>query len=131
MNLDLISSIIGLLTGFGVLLVGAGFGFGQLKIGGSKAKDELIKDLKDAKALLEDKLAKLAEERTQLITSHQAQITELTKNLGVLQGRFDAQVKEVESYKLILQGRDPGQTEIMKEIRDYLKTLSDEKIKLV
>lgn len=109
-------NIFGGLAGLGVFAASVGWVVVQFKSGGVKAKDDLIVTLKDALAIEQDKTKKLSEEKSQLITSHQTQLNEINKAMGVLQGKFEEQSKKVEEYKQILQGRNPEQTEFMKLI---------------
>ena len=125
MNLELISAIIGVSIGIGAITIAIGYAYAQFKSGGDKYKDNLIDTLKESVAVLEAKNKQQAEERTQLLTSHQVQLTDLNKELGILQGRFDEQTRQLEAYKTLLQGRDPEQIKIMTEIREALVNLNN------
>lgn len=118
-----VSTIFGFFAGIGILVAGSGYAYAQYKRGGSDADVKTIISLREYIETLEDKNKRLSEEKSQLINSHQVQITELTKNMGVLQGRFDEQAKQVEMYTKILQGRDPEMMAVLGEIKELLKRL--------
>lgn len=124
---------IGGLPGLGLLLAGTGFAYAQFKQGGSKAKDDLIDTLKETAMVERDKASRLAEEKQILIKNHQDQINELNKQIGVLQGRADANEKKMNEYLEILKGQSPQQitfmkqtTEILDKIASYMKLQNDE-----
>lgn len=124
MDTGLISALIGISVGLGTLIAGIGFAYAQFKSGGDKYKDNLIDTLKESVAILEEKTRKQSEEKSLLVTSHQTQLTELSKSLGVLQGRFDEQTRQIEMYKQLLQGRDPEQTKVLQEVHDLLTKIN-------
>lgn len=119
-NIEAISTLIGMFAGVGVLFAGMGFAYAQLKRGGSEADTKTIASLKEYIATLEEKNKRLTEEKSQLITSHQVQLSQLNKDLGILQGRLDEQAKQAEIYKQLIQGRNPEQMDLLKEIKDVL-----------
>src|SRR3990167_2687027 len=124
MDTGLISALIGISVGLGTLIAGIGFAYAQFKSGGDKYKDNLIDTLKESVAILEEKTRKQSEEKSLLVTSHQTQLTELSKSLGVLKGRFDEQTRQIEMYKQLLQGRDPEQTKVLQEVHDLLTKIN-------
>ena len=124
-NIEAISTLIGMFAGVGVLFAGMGFAYAQLKRGGSEADTKTIASLKEYIAILEEKNKRLTEEKSQLITSHQVQLSQLNKDLGILQGRLDEQAKQAEIYKQLIQGRNPEQMDLLKEIKDVLQRLDD------
>lgn len=113
MDIQTISIIVGVFIGLGTMIAGCGFAYAQYKTGGDKAKDNLIETLRATAEAEKAERVRLAEEKTQLVNSHQGQITQLTKDLSELKGRFDEQTKRANEYKEILQGRSPEQTEFM------------------
>ncbi len=123
LDVQLISTIVGISIGLGTLIAGMGYAYSQYKTGGDKYKDSLIETLKESIAVLEEKNKKQSEERSMLLVSHQKQLTELTTNLGILQGRFDELSKKAEEYKMILQGRDPEQLKMLTEIKLELERI--------
>jgi len=125
LNTEILSTIFGLLAGSGALLAGMGFAYAQLKRGGSEADTKTIASLKEYIDTLEEKNKRLTEEKSQLINSHQTQLTELNKAIGVLQGRFDEQTRQLEIYKQLIQGRDPEHMRVLKEIKEVLQRLDD------
>lgn len=125
LNTEILSTIFGLLAGSGALLAGMGFAYAQLKRGGSEADSKTIASLKEYIDTLEEKNKRLTEEKSRLINSHQMQLTELNKAIGVLQGRFDEQTKQLEIYKQLIQGRDPEHMQVLKEIKEALQRLDD------
>lgn len=115
-DLQTISIIIGFFIGMGTLIAGIGFAYAQYKSGGDKAKDELIKTLKETAIVEREKASRLADEKTELIKNHQEQINLLNKNLGILTGKFEEQSKKATEYLSIIQGRDPQQLKYMEEM---------------
>ena len=125
-NIDIISVILGSVGSLGLLSAGIGYGWGQFKRGGDEVDSKLIVQQKEYIVALEDKNAKQTAERTNLINSHQVQLTDLNKQLGILQGRLDEQGKKLEEYKSLLEGRDPQMISALREIREFMKTLADD-----
>lgn len=125
-DIQLISIIVGIFIGLGTLVAGIGFAYAQFKTGGDKAKDDLIKTLRDTATAEKAERERLASERTELITSHQLQLTQLNKDFSELKGRFDEQTKRAQEYKELLQGRDPAQQKfmeiVMKQIEENQRT---------
>lgn len=124
-NIETVSTLIGVFAGAGVLFAGVGFAYAQYKRGGSEADSKTIASLKEYIDTLEEKNKRLTEEKSQLINSHQTQLTELNKAIGVLQGRFDEQTRQLEIYKQLIQGRDPEHMQVLKEIKEALQRLDD------
>lgn len=124
-NIETVSTLIGVFAGAGVLFAGMGFAYAQYKRGGSEADSKTIASLKEYIDTLEEKNKRLTEEKSQLINSHQTQLTELNKAIGVLQGRFDEQTKQLEIYKQLIQGRNPEQMNLLKEIKEVLQRIDD------
>lgn len=125
------NSVVSLLIGIGALVAGIGFAYAQFKSGSSKAKDDLIVTLKDTAVIEREKAARLAEEKVELVRSHQEQINLLNKNLGILQGRLDEQTAKLKEYKDIIEGRSPDQIEYTKKVLQTLELyLKDSKPKI-
>jgi len=106
-------NIFGGLAGLGVLAAGIGFAYSQFKSGANQAKDDLIKTLKETALVEREKSSRLVEEKLTLIKSHQEQINELSKQLGILQGKSEANEKKMKEYIEILQGRSPEQNKFI------------------
>ena len=119
-----ISVIVGLFIGVGTIIMAIGYFYSQVKLGGDKYKDNLISTLKETVAALEERNKRLSEEKNQLIVSHQAQLTQLTKELGELKGAFLTEQKRASEYKDLLLQKDPQQMQILKEIKSLMKTLN-------
>ena len=113
--------LFGGLSGVGVLAAGFGFAYSQFKAGGGKAKDDLVATYKDQLALEKEKTEQLKLEKETLVQSHQGQLTELTKQLGILQGTVQAQDKKIKEYTEILQGKSPEQTKFMDVVLNEIK----------
>ena len=120
-DIETISIIVGIFVGLSTLIAGSGFAYAQYKTGGDKAKDDLIETLKDTAIAEKSEKERLATEKAELFISHQQQITQLTKELSELKGRFEEQNKKTEEYKELLQGKDPKQLEYMKEMKEMAK----------
>lgn len=106
-------NIFGGLAGIGTLAAGLGFAYSQFKSGSNKAKDDLILTLEKTAKEARETATRLAEEKSTLIKSHQDQLTELNRKLGVLQGQAEANEKKMNEYLSILQNRNPEQTKFM------------------
>jgi len=126
LDIELISTIIASFGGLGLFLAGIGYGWGQFKRGGDEVDSKLIAQQKEYIVALEDRNKKLTDERTLLITSHQAQLTDLNKQIGVLQGRLDEQTSKLEEYKKILEGRDPELLTALVEIKGFMEHLAND-----
>ena len=109
-------NIFGGFAGIGILAAGMGFAYAQYRAGTSKAKDELILTLKESVDVEKDKSMRLTSEKETLIKSHQEQINELNKQIGILQGKSEANEKKMKEYMEILQGRNPEQEKFMEYI---------------
>lgn len=126
MNLNFIDpSIFSVFAGLGILVAGIGFAYAQFKMGEGKAKDSLIVTLKEAVDAERDKAARLAEEKSNLMNFHQAQINELNTKLGKLQGLYEASEKSKKEYLEILQGRDPTQKAFMEFMTQTTKSTNE------
>lgn len=112
-------------AGFGVLVAGLGFAYAQFKAGASKAKDDLISVLKDTAAVEKEKSTRLIEEKATLIKSHQEQLNELNKQIGILQGKAEANEKKMNEYLTILQGKSPDQEKFMRDTVEILGDIKD------
>lgn len=109
------------LAGIGILLAGIGFAYAQFRAGASKAKDDLIQTLRDTAIAEKQKAERLAAEKVTIIDSHQVQINELNKEIGILRGTLDATNLKVKEYTTLLQGRNPEQIEFMKVVLESVK----------
>lgn len=125
-------NIFGGFAGVGVLAAGLGFAYSQLRLGASKAKDDLIDTLKETAQAERKKAENLAEEKVTLVASHQQQINELNNKIGKLQGLYEANENQKKEYLAILQGRNPEQekfvqyiTKVASESAKYMKDSSE------
>ena len=124
LNLELISTIIGVCAGLGLMAGGCGYAYSTWKAGRNRYKDDLINDLKSTVEARDKTIVGLNLEKTTLISSHQDQLTGLHKEMAELKGRFGEMAKKNEEYKMILQNRDPGLLEILQEIRTGIGTMN-------
>ena len=69
LNIQIISTIVGVFAGFGILVAGCGYSYSTWRAGRNKYKDELIADLKATLQIKEDQILRINEEKTILITS--------------------------------------------------------------
>ena len=124
LNIQLISVIIGIFAGIGLMIGGCGYAYSTWRSGKNKYKDELITDLKSTLQIKEDEITRLNGEKTTLILSHQKQLTDMQKELSELQGAFSELSKKSDDYKAILENRDPMTLSILTQIKDELATLN-------
>jgi len=124
LNIQTISTIVGIFIGLGAMIGGCGYGYSSWKNGNNKYKDETISDLKIAIETKEKEISRLNEEKTILILSHQKQITEIQKELSELQGAFKEQSKKLGEYRSILENRNPELLGMLTEIKDGITTLN-------
>lgn len=124
LDFKLISTIVGMFAGIGLMVGGCGYAYSTWKNGKNKYKDELILDLKSTLQVKEDEIARLNGEKTTLIVSHQKQLTDLQKQLSELEGAFKEQAKKLDDYRAILENRDPGTLGILTEIKNELAALN-------
>lgn len=120
------------LAGIGVLLGGIGFAYAQFRLGGSKAKDELIKTLQETAIAEREKAKQLEVEKLEQSRFHQKQINELNEKIGKLQGLYEESKDRGKEYLAILQGRSPEQqkfmeylTEVARESAVFMKESSE------
>ena len=90
----------------------------------NKIKDETIADLKTALEVKTEEVTRLNAEKTTLITSHQAQLTQLQKELSELKGAFAEQSKRLEEYKELLIGKDPKTLDMLTCIKTGIDKLN-------
>ncbi len=127
LNITLFSQIVGFAIGAGAVIIALAFAYSQIKLGDGNAKKELIQTLQETVTAKEETISRLEKEKTNLVLSHQVQLTQLTKDLSELRGRFDELTKQNTEYKAILQGRDPDTLNTLKmltEIKDGIVTLN-------
>ena len=124
MNIQIISIIIGILGGLGILIAGLGYAYSSWINGSNKYKEELISDLKNTVEAKTNEIKQLTDERAVLICSHQEQITKLQKDLSELTGRFEEQSKKLMEYKTILENRDPETLAALKDIKEGIQRLN-------
>lgn len=125
LNLQIISTIVGIFMGIGVFVAGCGYTYSSWKASKEKYKDGIIADLKDSLALEQEKVHRLNTEKTILMTSHQTQLTEMQKELAELRGKFEEQSKKLTEYRDLLQNRDPATLKMLTEIKDAVVKLND------
>ena len=124
MNIQIISIIIGILGGLGILIAGLGYAYSSWINGSNKYKEELISDLKNTVEAKTNEIKQLTDERAVLICSHQEQITKLQKDLSELTGRFEEQSKKLMEYKTLLENRDPETLAALKDIKEGIQRLN-------
>ena len=113
--------ILAVFTGLSVFTAGIGFAYAQFKSGAGKAKDDLVQTLRETALAEKEKAERLAAEKLTLVNSHQQQINELNKQIGILQGKAEANEKKMNEYLTILQGRDPDQKKFMELVLAQIK----------
>lgn len=128
LDIQIISQIVGLFIGIGAIIVAFAFAYSQIKLGGNKAKDDLIGTLQTTVSAKDETIRRLESEKTTLINSHQEQINTIQKELSELKGAFGEQSKKLDEYKTLLEGRDPYVLEILKKIDSGIATLNAHQI---
>ena len=128
LNIQIISTLIGIFAGIGLMVGGCGYAYSTWKSGKNKYKDELIVDLKATIASKEEQLQKLQLEKGTLIKSHQEQITELQKQLQELQIIVGVQKSKLEEYTSILENRDPKTLALLTDIKTGIDTLNSHQV---
>lgn len=118
-------SQLGGLGGLGIFAAGLGVAYSQFRSGSNKVKDELIATLKETALAEKIKADRLTSDKLTLENSHQKQLTDLTKEMGRLQGLYDAAEKRNKEMMEILQGKDPEMIEILNEIKVFMKSLNE------
>lgn len=120
------------LAGIGILFAGIGVAYAQFKTGSGKAKDDLIKTLKDTALAEREKATQLEREKVEQSRIHQEQVNVLTEKIGKLQGQYEELKDRSREYLAILQGRNPEQqkfmeylTEVASESAKYMKESSE------
>lgn len=63
---------------------------------------------------------------TSEVQGYKTQMHELTLLVGEQKGIIKVQKETIEKYELILQNRNPELLEVLKEIRDFMRTLQKE-----
>lgn len=129
LNIQIISTLIGFFAGIGIMVAGCGYAYSSWKAGRNKYKDELILDLKATITVKESEITRLNQEKSVLITSHQAQLTKLQTELSELKGAFNEQSKKLDEYRMIFENRDPQTLETLKDIKDGILSLNKHEIK--
>lgn len=129
LNIQIISTIIGIFAGIGLLVGGCGYAYSSWKNGSSRYKDETITDLKNVNEQKDIIIKKLNEEKSLLITSHQQQITIMQKQITELEVRLEEQGKKLTEYAAILENRDPKTLSMLAAIKDGIDTLNQHNIK--
>lgn len=99
--------------GLGVLVLSVSYAWTQIRSGATKAKDELVSTYKEQLALEKEKTKQLEAKNMTLEISHQKQINELSKQIGILEGTLKSQQEKMKEYLEILQGRSPEQIKFM------------------
>ena len=113
MDFTIITTIVGIFAGIGLLIAGIGYGYAQFRTGANKAKDELVETLEKQLEIEREKTKQWEAEKQTLVASHQTQLNKLTQDVGKLQGLNEANEKKIKEYQDILQGRDPAQQKFM------------------
>jgi len=125
LNIELISTIIGIFAGIGIMVGGCGYAYSSWKNGKNHYKDELIADLKATFAVKEEQIVTLSQEKSTLIASHQLQLNAMQRELTELRVKFEEESKKLEEYRAILQNRDPQTLEILTEIKNGIAILNE------
>jgi len=99
----------------GFILLFSGYLFAQFRFGGRDVTKEVIATYKVRQDQLEA-LLKEAQER----------ITQLGLDLATMQGQLLEKDKKLEEFTKIFQGKSPELVEILKEIKDFMKKLSEQ-----
>lgn len=128
LDFDVISTLIGIFGGTGVLVAGVAYGVSSWKKGGNTYKEELIKDLKDTIVQRDSVITQLNQDKTDLIASHQIQINGLVKDIATLTAQLNEQGKKLKTYSDILENRDPQTREILEEIKGEMIRMNEHQV---
>lgn len=78
---------------------------------------------------LREQINKDYKERNEQLNTHilslQADITKMGRELSELKGQLGEKDKHIESLTTLLQGRNPEVTQVLMEIRDFMKELHE------
>ena len=107
------------LAGIGVLVGGIGFAYSQFRLGGSKAKDELITTLRQTAEAEREKARQIEADKVKQQQFHQKQINQLNEKIGKLQGLYEESKERSKEYLTILQGRSPEQVKFMETMTTF------------
>lgn len=122
MNLiQLAEVVIGSIISIGILIAGAGYGFGKYYEGKNKASKDTL-DLFNAEF---DSLRKLASEQAKQIEILQADIKKHTLEIGRLGGVIEEKNKTISDLTALIQNRDPSLTEYIKFAREAILEFKD------
>ena len=122
--LQIFIAILSTFAGLGIAVAGCGYGYSSFKSGKNKYKDELIVDLKATVTQKEARIAELDKENSNLIASHQSQLTTLQKELSNLRTEMGKQEGKLQIYESLLENRDPKMLEILTNIQSGIDTLN-------
>lgn len=126
--IQLASIIIGSIVSLGVLIAGAGYGYGQFYRGKNARTSEDYTFLSNRIETLQGVCDKQQEE----INGHQSEIKNLRQEVGRLQGVNEEKEKKIKELTDILANRDPQLTEFIKFSRDstaFFKVIVDNLVK--
>ena len=124
LDFKLISTIVGLFAGIGIMVGGCGYTYSTWKNGKNKYKDEFIADLKQALAIEKEKVESLNSEKSKLITEHQEKLADLQKQLTELQVIVGVQKAKLDEYTSILENRDPQTLKLLTDIKTGIDSLN-------
>lgn len=123
MNLILWLPIINVI---GFIFLGIGTFYMQFRAGGKGVSSEVISTYREQVAQLKEEIAAEGAGREADKHSLKNEIQVLSLKLATLQGQMIEKDKKIAELTNIFQGRDPELLKILTEIRDFMKTLTNQ-----
>lgn len=104
--------ILEVLAGFGAIIAGIGYAYGQFKKGSNQGVRDVVDQNQKTLTLLENQVESLQA----IATNGVKQINELQQRVSTLEGVIAEKDKEIAQYLKIFQDRNPEMTKFMEEI---------------
>ena len=115
------NELVQLMLGLGVILGGAGYGFGQFFSGRKRVKEEKTQEEKGVLDLLNERNKVLEG----LIKAHEEDITQLRNELDTMKAVVQEKDSKIKDYMTILQNRSPELNEFMKDLTVVARNSQD------
>lgn len=110
----------------GFIIFGGGYLFVQWKLGAKGVSSEVIATYKEQVAQLKEELIAETTGREQDRHDLKNEIQALGIKVATMQGQMLEKDKKLQEFTAIFQGKDPELKQILQEIRDFMKKLSEQ-----